>query len=106
MSNVIGKVLALTKKKGWDIRLLFLLPFLTSLLEASLKDTVSTQSDAGSGVINVLSDVGGEVVFFTSDVTVRTGGVIPVVEIGDKEILGLFSCGVKLNPLSTQCVRV
>lgn len=71
----------------------------SALLQLSLQSSIFSHPDARSGIVNVFLDVGGNMILVAGDISMRACAVFPEVEVGDEEVLSLFGCSIKLDPL-------
>jgi hypothetical protein len=69
------------------------------LLEIALERTIAPHSDAGGHIVKMLLNMSRDVVFLAGDVLMSTRTMLPEVEVGDEEILGLVYCRAELDPL-------
>jgi hypothetical protein len=71
----------------------------SALFELSLQGSIFSHSNARSSIVNVFLDMGGNMILVAGNISMRARAVLPEIEVGDKEVLSLFSCSIKLNPL-------
>jgi hypothetical protein len=72
---------------------------LSALLELSLQDPIFSHPDTRSCIVNVFLKMGGNMILVAGNVSMRASAVLPEIEVSEEEILSLFSCRIKLNPL-------
>lgn len=60
---------------------------------------IDTHSDTRGHIVNMLLDMGRDVVLLAGDVSVSARMMLPDIEVGDEEVLGLVHRCVELDPL-------
>ena len=68
-------------------------------LKIALPRTIAPQPDAWGYIVKMLLYMSRDMVFLARDVLMSTRTMLPDVEVGDEEILGLVYRCVELDPL-------
>lgn len=71
----------------------------SALFELSLQGPIFSHPDSWSCIVNVFLNMAGNMILIAGNISMRACAVLPEIEVGDEEVLSLFGCCIKLNPL-------